>query len=148
VSTHDLDELRRGLQAIPDLATLALRRLEDLHTVAFDRRVNGSDGAGRSTRLDWALDEIGERDAKDVWRRALRMTHDTLVEFSAVCVAISELLNAGGRPDPTMRGTMLGDEQTGASAELARLVKAQQERHQRGEYTPHREWTQPKVPRR
>lgn len=147
MSDHDLNELRRGLQTIPTLAALTLQRLEDLHTLAYDRHV-GERGEGRSTRQQWYLDDIGERQAKDLWRRALKTTHNTIVELSAVCIAIDTLLNAGELPDNTMRGTTLGDAETSATAELANLLKRQRARNERGDYTPNREWFQPQVPRR
>jgi hypothetical protein len=143
----DLNEIRRWLNALPDVAARTERRLEDLHSLAFDQHVADRDGA-RSTRIDWALDEIGERKAKELWRRAVKATHAALVELEAVSHAIGQYLNAGEVADNTMRGTLLGDDETAASAELADLVRRQNTRRERGDYTPAREMAQPQVPRR
>ena len=158
MSTHDLDQLSRWLRALPDTAARTERRLADLHTLAFDRHVGEAFGRSDHSawRIDeegervgkWALDEVGQRQAKDLWNRAAKATHACLVELESVANAIGDLLNRGPMADNTLRGTMLGDEDQSASEELNRLVANQTRRDARGDYTPNREMAQPRVPRR
>lgn len=148
MSDTDLNQLRRWLHALPDVAARTEARLEDLHTIAHERHVGERNTGKGGTPPDELNPLVGSAHARELWRRCAKLAHRALVDLEAVANAIGHYLNDGDPADPTLRGTMLGTDTVSASEELAALVRRQDARRARGDYTPGREMAQPKVPRR
>lgn len=139
-----LDELARRLRLAGRLAPDIAAQLEDLYSIAYDRKVGSSERV-RRIRETWYLDEIGEPAARELLDELVDSVDAALIQLITALRAVDRRLTVGDDADTSMRGTLLGGgADNNPAKEHGRLIKAQQRRKQRGEYTPVRTATQPR----
>jgi hypothetical protein len=141
VTPRDVDILRDRLRSIARSAQTLDRLAEDLHTLAYDRAVGGDLGPRTATPRHELNPLTGDPFARKVFGKLsarAREADDILRGFTAT---VGNMLGAGQRDDQLL-GSLI------SPAELARAVKAQRRRNDRGEYVPVRTVAQPPYPKK
>lgn len=138
----DVDDLRKRLVAAATLTRYVAGHLDDLATLAYDLATG--ERVGKSGGTDGhAHTSTGDRRAKV----ALERLDAAVVAMAKALGDAERVVTRGPGEDMTLRGTMLGDGGGSHPADtLAKLLKNQREREDRGEYTPMRVVTQPRLP--
>lgn len=132
-----IDVARKALQETLDLLQQCAREIDDLHSLAYERKVGGDKVRVRSTVTDWALDTHGDPVARAAYRRLLGAVLATYQPVNAAARDVVRILREGDRP-----GRVLST-RTASAAEVAAAIAAQARRAARGEYTPVRTLPQP-----
>jgi hypothetical protein len=131
--TIRIDTARNRINATVAALQAALNNLEDLHTLAYERR--RANLTIRGTTVDWALDNHGDPAA----RHAYRLLANTAIgACEALTIATNEaqrVFNQGERQPRTRPAA--------TPTEIADAIQAQARRQARGEYTPVRLQPQP-----
>lgn len=136
----DVDDLRKRLVASATVARTVATQLSDVASIAYETVVGERVGSG-GTSEGHAHTSTGDRRAK----AALATLDHAVSVFVAALRGVEDVV-AGGTVDPTLRGTMLGDGSGQHPADtLAKLLKNQRQRRDRGEFTPARIVDQPKL---
>lgn len=147
-----LDPTHIALDAIIARAKSLDAVLADVHSLAYDKPINrdapiggGADGSEYDTL---GLDAQGKQKAKralaDLERFVLKVSKDIENHYATIYS-----LFQGPSANEKLRGTTLGnDKGHGAQIELNRLKAKQNQRKERGEYTPHADEEQPEIPQR
>ena len=136
---RDVDVIRARLTAIAGAAAALSKQLEDLHALAFERRVGGETKVSGGSGGD--VDTVGDQRARTLWRRLEAELRAAEVAVVALERAAGNLLTEGRAATEPMFGTSL------TPAEFRRLQRARTRRLERGEYTPHRVEPQPDLPK-
>lgn len=138
--TIRIDSARNRIAATIDLLTKAGVELEDLHVLAYDRRVAaeervGHDGGARAR--DYCLDTHGDSNAREAYRSLTDAVDDSCAALAAAGHDVLRILRADG----SRRGRI--GPRTATALEIAELIANQADRIRRGEYTPIRGLPQP-----
>jgi hypothetical protein len=138
VTPRDVSDLRARLEAAATTAAALAGHLPDLHGLAYERHVGGSERVAGGDAHP-GVENIGDERARDLWARLVKHAHHVELTLQALEWAVGNLLAAGASPEDT-RGSLI------SSAEFAHAVRHQQQRAAAGEYTPVRSQDQPPYP--
>lgn len=132
-----IDVARRAMAETADLLRQCIAEIDDLHAMAYERRVGGERVNVRVSVTDWALDRQGDPVARAAYRRLLGAVLATYAPVNAAARDAVGILRQGDRPARVMSA------RTASAAEVLAAIEAQARRASRGEYTPHRVYAQP-----
>jgi hypothetical protein len=141
-------KLAKTLERTARLSQDVAQEMVTIESLAYESRV-GDRTERRSKRpAGGYLTDTGDRRFKD----GMKALETHALELAKASTDMLKLLRSGPGSDSTVKGTLLGDPETGAGAqqELCRLVRKRQDRveraHMTGEHVDHRSEAQPKVP--
>jgi hypothetical protein len=134
-----IDAFKRDIRDVIDLLEFVLVNAEDLHTLAYDRKVAASERVSASGPVHFYLDQHGDMKAREAMRYLMKATKSATGHIETAARECKRILIVG---DPPMQNRSLGP-RTVTAAEHLEAIRAQARRAERGEYTPHRVWPQP-----
>lgn len=117
-----IDTVRGRLGSARDAIVTVLSEIEDLHSLAYDRRVGGRDSlaGGRRANGPGSLDAHGDPRARDAYAALAAAALDTTGRLAEASQAAIALLREGGARRPINRRLITSDELVQALAAQAR----------------------------
>lgn len=139
MTTPRIDAVRNEIRHAIELLHLLGDQLDDLHVLAYDRHHAAAEAKVRGGSRDYALDNHGDKQARDLYAQVARDLRHTISGLTGSIKGVRGYLTAGsggGRRDATADAT---------ADEVIAALDAQRRRRARGEYEPALLATQPHV---
>lgn len=136
-----IDAFRRDMTELRDLIDMILASAEDLHVLAYDRKVAAAEHVSASGPVHFYLDQHGDLRARQAMKDLMRAMPGAFEAVDRAARKAKAILTEGA---PPKRNRECGP-RTASTAEVFDALAARSRRAARGEYTSTRLWPQPEA---